>query len=319
MSGTAAEQLNDLARWKSRRVEWPTVVALVAFFSAWILLVVRHESVPAWVSVPALAALGGWFLSLQHELLHGHPFRRSAFNTAIGFGPLSLWMPYLRYKTSHINHHGSDLTDPTDDPVSFYIAPEVWQRAGNLRRMYLLAARTLLGRLVFGSARGIVVYLVSDSRAILHDRRIRNEWLAHIAATVVLCWWMFAVAHMPAWEYLLGFVYGGYAITHLRAFAEHCAVPTGTRSAVVKAGPVMSLLYLNNNLHHTHHAQPDLPWYLIPKMHVLLDSDAIAEQGAGLYRGGYAEIIRTYLFSPFCQPDHPLSAGGRPIGSRGLR
>jgi len=105
----------------------------------------------------------------------------------------------------------------------------------------------------------------------------------------------------------------------LRSFVEHCAVAEGTRSAVVKAGPVMSLLFLNNNLHHTHHAQPSTPWYQLPALHRTLDSDDLASQGAGLYRRGYVEVARRNFLRPFCQPDHPLSPGARPFGARGLR
>ena len=124
---------------------------------------------------------------------------------------------------------------------------------------------------------------------------------------------------MPVWQYLLGFVVMGQSFTLLRSFVEHCAVADGTRSAVVKAGPVMSLLYLNNNLHHTHHAQPATPWYQLPALHRTLDSDDLASQGAGLYRHGYVEVARRNFVKPFCQPDHPLSPGARPFGARGLR
>ena len=319
MSGTVTAQLTDFSTWRTRRVEWPTALLVVVFVAAWVTLVLAHGEVSVWLAVPTFSLLGAWFLSLQHELLHGHPFRRTNLNSAIGFAPLSLWMPYLRYKSLHIKHHECDLTDPADDPESFYIDPEKWLAAGTAKRLYILAMRTLLGRLVLGPFRGIFIFLRSEIRLCRRDRKIRNEWIAHIVAAAALAWLLFGVIGVPAWEYLLGFVYGGYALTQLRSFAEHCAVPTGTRSAVVKAGPVMSLLYLNNNLHHTHHAQPDLPWYLIPQMHVLLGSDAIASEGAGLYPGGYLEIVRRHLFSPFCQPDHPLMPGGRPIGSRGLR
>lgn len=319
MSGTKAAELNRFERWRAQPVEWLTVAVAVACFAGWLFVVLAHRSLSAWVSVPAFALLGGWFLSLQHELLHGHPFRRTAVNTAIGFVPLSLWMPFLRYKALHIAHHQCDLTDPANDPESFYIPPSVWQRAGRIRRLYLLAGRTLLGRMTLGVVRGILVYVTNDLRLARRDRQVRNEWLAHLAGVVALCWWLFGIVQVPVWEYVLGFVLLGYSITHVRAFAEHCAVPSGTRSAVVKAGPLMSLMYLNNNLHHTHHAQPDMPWYLLPSLHVELGSDAIAQAGAGLYPGGYVELFRRHLFSPFCQPDHPLSEGARPIGSRGWR
>jgi fatty acid desaturase len=117
--------------------------------------------------------------------------------------------------------------------------------------------------------------------------------------------------------YVFGFLLCGAACSSLRSFDEHCAVPQGTRSAVVKAGPVLSLLFLNINLHHTHHAEPDVAWYGIPALHREMGSDAIAAEGAGLYRS-YWEVLRTYFVTPFCQPDHPLSPGARPYGSRGI-
>ena len=81
---------------------------------------------------------------------------------------------------------------------------------------------------------------------------------------------------------LFGFVFGGAACSLLRSFVEHCAVTDGTRSAVVKAGPVFSLLFLNINLHHTHPALPDVAWYAIPTAHREMGSDAIAAEAAAL-------------------------------------
>jgi fatty acid desaturase len=146
-----------------------------------------------------------------------------------------------------------------------------------------------------------------------------RRWAAHIGAAVVLGWWLFVVVGVPVWEYLVGFVVMGQSFTLLRSFVEHCAVSEGTRSAVVKAGPVMSLMFLNNNLHHTHHAQPSTPWYLLPELHRSMDSDQSAAGGAGLYTHGYLEVARRNFLKPFCQPDHPLSPGARPFGARGLR
>jgi len=147
---------------------------------------------------------------------------------------------------------------------------------------------------------------------------IALPWALHIAASVALGWWLFGVVGVNPWVYVLGFSLGGSACTQLRSFVEHAAVAEGTRCAVVKASPPMALLYLNNNLHHTHHAVPDLEWYKIPAMHRALGSDALADAGAGLYSGGYLEVVRTYFLHPFCQPDHPLSPGARPYGSRGI-
>ncbi|MEO7371681.1 MAG: fatty acid desaturase, partial [Ilumatobacteraceae bacterium] len=205
------------------------------------------------------------------------------------------------------------------DPESFYLRPVDWAKAGVLRRGYILVTRTMAGRLTIGSVHSIGRYLWHEVGVVMSDRRAARRWATHLVAAIALGWWLFAIVEMPVWEYLLGFVLMGQSFTLLRSFVEHCAVAEGTRSAVVRAGPAMSLMYLNNNLHHTHHAQPSIAWYDLPELHRQLESDEQAAQGAGLYRHGYIEVARRNFLRPFCQPDHPLSPGARPFGARGLR
>jgi len=298
-------------------VEWPTVGLLLAFIAAWLAVVLGHESIPWWVAAPILVYLGGLWMSLGHELLHGHPTRWNWVNTTVGSLPLQLWLPFPRYKTWHVLHHQADLTDPIDDPESYYVQPDTWRRAGRLRRRWMLVLRTLPGRLTFGVLRGIPRFWWRELPH-LRTPAVALQWGFHLVLATAFGWWLFGVVGVSPWLYVPAFVLGGSACTQLRSFLEHCAVPEGTRSAVVKAGPVMSLLFLNNNLHHTHHALPDLAWYRIPAAHTELGSDAIAAAGAGLYTGGYLEVWRRFAFHPFCQPDHPLSPGARPYGSRGI-
>jgi fatty acid desaturase len=287
-------------------IEWPTVALLAVFFAAFLGIVLGHQHVPWPVQLAALVYLGGLWMSLGHELLHGHPTPWNWVNTSIGFIPLSFWVPFARYKTLHVKHHRADLTDPVDDPESFYVTPATWAAAGRFRRRWMMLLRTLAGRLSFGVPRGIVRYWWKD----LHEMgspRVAGAWALHLAASVAYGWWLFGVVGMNPWVYVFGFVLGGSACTGLRSFLEHNAVAEGTRSAVVKAGPVLALLFLNNNLHHTHHAEPALAWYRIPARHRELGSDALAAAGAGLYPGGYLEVARRYLFRPFGAPPHPLS------------
>ncbi|MGB8859435.1 MAG: fatty acid desaturase [Ilumatobacteraceae bacterium] len=300
-----------------RAIEWPTVALLVGFFAAWSAIVVGHGSIPWPLQVIALVYLGGLWMSLGHELLHGHPTRWNWVNTAVGFLPLAFWVPFARYKALHIKHHLSDLTDPEDDPESFYVPPPVWQHAGRWRRRYYLFLRTVPGRLTLGVPRGIVRFWRREVR-MAAGGGIVLPWTLHLLACVAFGWWLFGIVQMNPLVYIFGFCLGGSACTQLRSFVEHAAVAEGTRCAVVRAGAPMALLFLNNNLHHTHHALPDLEWYRIPAMHRRIGADALAEAGAGLYRGGYLEVVRTYFLQPFCQPDHPLSPGARPYGSRGL-
>ena len=112
------------------------------------------------------------------------------------------------------------------------------------------------------------------------------------------------ISGLDVWVYLLGAVWLGWSISLMRGFAEHRFVEGGTQSAVVRAGPVMSLLYLNNNLHLSHHARPGVPWYELPAVHRRLDADAGAAAGAGLY-ASYIDVARRFAVRPFCKPVHP--------------
>ena len=298
-------------------IEWPTVLVLLGFGLAYLAVVLFHESIPWPVQLPLFVYLGGLSLSLGHELLHGHPTPWNAVNSTIGYIPLSLWIPFGRYKRSHIKHHKSDLTDPFDDPESTYVPPEVWQAAAPLRRRWMIFLRTTPGRFTVGVPRVILRFWGRELRH-MGDREVLVPWLIHVALVIPLAWWLFGVVGVNPWVYVFGFVLGGAACSALRSFVEHCATPNGTRSAVVLGGPVVSLLFLNINLHHTHHAVPDVAWYRIPEAHRDMGSDAIAAEGAGFYRS-YFQVLRTYFFTPFCQPDHPLSQGARPYGSTGLQ
>src|SRR4029453_16225306 len=100
------------------------------------------------------------------------------------------------------------------------------------------------------------------------------------------------------WVYLLGFVYGGASLTALRSFVEHRASASAPRSAIVHANWFFSLLYLNNNLHYTHHQLPGAAWYRLPELTQALDADQAVERGAGSY-AGYGELVRGYVFRSF--------------------
>jgi fatty acid desaturase len=287
-------------------VELPTVVVIGVFAALYVVIVLNHRVIPWPLLIVAFALLGGWHMSIQHELVHGHPTPWRALNLAVGFLPLSMWLPFVRYSDSHLEHHITDLTHPERDPESFYLMPDDWRGRGPIGRAYVLVLRTLAGRLTLGALRGIVRYLIAEAMTCTRNRRVLAIWSTHAVATAVLCWWLFLVVGVFAPVYLIGFSIGGYSLTLLRSYAEHCAVESGTQSAVINASPPMALLYLNNNLHHTHHERPGVAWYELPAVHRQMGSDEIAALGAGLYRGGYTEVARRNMFRPFERPDHPF-------------
>jgi fatty acid desaturase len=295
-------------------VEWPTLWVAAAIWLGLVLVIGTHRLVPWWVTVPLLMYLAGWYAGLQHEVAHGHPTPWAAVNVALAGAPLGLVYPYARFRDLHLAHHHDPvrLTEPGIDTESRYCRPEVWDRAGRCRRLLLRADRTLAGWLTVGVVRGSVRYLVDDVRLALRDRRVGAVWVRHLVAGAAVVFVVSGVAGLPPAQLVVGLVYGRVVFTGLRTFAEHRWVPDGTRTAVVHAGRLMSLLFLNNNLHYTHHARPGAPWYRLPSLHRELGADALAAAGAGLYPGGYLEQWRRFGLRSFCQPVHP-AAGYPPM------
>src|SRR5262245_28838530 len=139
------------ARRKRVQVEVPTLLLIVATYSGWLALTYAYGHWPLWIVAPAAVAVLTLHSSLQHEILHGHPTRWRALNRLLAIVPLSLWLPYDRYRHDHLIHHVNDrLTDPLDDPESYYWTPEDWARMGPLNRALLKAQQTLAGRFVIG-------------------------------------------------------------------------------------------------------------------------------------------------------------------------
>ena len=292
-------------------VEWRTVAVAVAVHGLWLAAVALHASTPWPLTVVALAVATAWHGSLQHETIHGHPFRSRRLNSLVGSLPISVRLPYHVYRRYHLAHHDcADLTDPTDDSESFYVSAESWETMGRMRRAVVLAHHTLLGRMVLGPPREMARVLAHQAREVRRgDRELARWWSVHAVAAAALCAFVVAVMGIPLWQYLLGAVYLGHSLTLLRSYCEHRWVQGATRSAMVRSGPVFGLLFLNNNLHHAHHAEPGVPWYKLPARVAATGADGQAAAGAGLY-GGYLDVARRYLVRPYDHPVHPSQRAG---------
>ena len=282
---------------RSSRIEWPTVGVAAAIVGGFGSVLVWHDRLPIAATLVALAVLGGWYNSLQHEVIHGHPTPWRRVNSALVIVPLGLVVPFAEYRDIHLAHHREpELTDPARDPESFYVSAETWRRSSAPRRAVLHIMSTLAGRLVLGP----FVYAVRHWRYSLRQSDTRTavgRVVGHVAGVIAVLL-VVRASGLPIWVYVAGVSWGGGALSLLRSFAEHRNVDQGTRSAVVSSGRFFGLLYLNNNLHHTHHTQPWVPWFELPAAHSALDGDRAAAAGAGLYRG-YGEVVRRYLLVPF--------------------
>ena len=301
-SVSAAESTH--ARYTAAAVELPTLGLLVANDGVIAALVVAHRSIPLPLLVVAFAVCGAMHMSLQHEALHGHPTPYQWLNELLVTVPSFVWLSFPAYRDSHRLHHRVELTHPQADPETFYVDQQTWDRSSRLWRAVLVANRTLLGRMlmwpVVAMARGIWSLL----RAAGRTWRGLLALAGHALATWATLWLVTVAGGVPWWVFAVGFIYGGLSLTYLRSFAEHLAVADGVPSAMVRTNWFWSTLFLNNNLHHAHHAAPNVAWYRLPQTAEILHSDQRAAAGAGLYLG-YIEVARRHLVHPFSQPVHP--------------
>ncbi|MBL8700888.1 MAG: fatty acid desaturase [Alphaproteobacteria bacterium] len=289
-------------------LEWPTLLLALALLAGFLALTWFHATMPWWLFVALGAVLASWYGSLQHELIHGHPTRRAGLNAALGFAPLALWLPYPRYRDTHLVHHRDErLTDPIDDPESRYCTPQAWAALGPLGRSIVATQGTLLGRLTLGPAWAIGGFLLAELRAVRDgDAALARVWLGHALALAPLLVWIFAVCGVPAWLYLLAFVQAGTALSLIRSFAEHRARPEiAHRTAIVENSRVLGPLFLFNNLHVAHHRWPHLPWYRLPAAY-RAHRDALVAENGGLVYNGYGELFRRFLLRSHDRVVHPL-------------
>ncbi len=286
----------------------PTWLIAAIIYSGWFLLTWHYHALPWWLVLPAGAGLLAWHGSLQHEAVHGQLAPGRAWNDLMAWPPLGLWLPFPIYRHTHRAHHDFEiLTEPWRDPESFYLDRATWSRLPRPVQMALLVHNTLVGRLLLGPFLVIGQFLWAEARALASgDRAHLPIWLAHSLAVALLLAWVIGLCGIPLWAYLVLFVLPGTSLTLVRSFAEHKAAYTPyERTAVVEAGPVLSLLYLNNNLHFAHHKRPDLPWHALPGYYRAHRRELLEENGGLLYRGGYREVFRRFFLRPVDSPAHP--------------
>lgn len=295
-----------------RRLEWPTWVVLIGCHALWAISLLFWDALGVLVAIPAAIAVA-LHSSLQHEVLHGHPTRSGLVNEALVFLPVGLAIPYRRFRDLHLKHHNDErLTDPYDDPESFYLPPDAWGRFRAIPRALFTVNATFAGRLVIGPALALYGFWRGDLKLILAgDRRVQGGW-ARFAAGLVpvlgILWW----AGVPLWQYVLLAAYPGLSLIMVRSFIEHRAAREAThRSAIVEAGLFWRLLFLNNNYHSVHHQRPSVPWYRLGEIW-RAERDRVLERNGGYYVHGYGEVARRWGLRQREPVVHPDLFFGRP-------
>lgn len=281
-------------RVSSRNAEWRTWLAIAVCYAGWFTVTASGE-VLGYLMYPLAAVLATFHSSLQHEALHGHPTRSANMNEALVFLPLSVAYPYRRFRSLHLQHHNNaHLTDPYDDPETWYVAERDYAQMSGVLRACLKINATLLGRLLLGPCLAVYGFLRAEMRLMLAGHReLARAWLHHVLGLALLFGWL-SFMGVPILSYLLLVAYPALSLLMIRTYIEHRAeTDPGHRSVIVDAEWPLALLFLNNNLHALHHDRPNLPWYRLPAAYRQERTKILA--GNGTYHfDGYRSVFRKY-------------------------
>jgi fatty acid desaturase/1-acyl-sn-glycerol-3-phosphate acyltransferase len=265
------------------RPGWNTV--LLFYPCLWIaaaLAVQRATSWPTWLGCEILIGIAIHALAtLMHEGIHGTLFRRPRLDRWTGFllGAPALFS-FTAYKVAHLAHHQHTRTirDPDDflnvsgnrrvRSIVFY----AWLAVG----MFAYLLHVPLGAWRLGSARQrkdiLVEYLL----------------LAALAGTAIaLCGWLGRLdVLLYSWilPLTVAVIFG-----NVRSWAEHALTQPGhplSHTRTVTSNRLVSFLMCNLNYHLEHHLFPGIPWYNLPRVHILLADE---------YRRAEAFVHRSYI------------------------
>lgn len=297
-----------LARGWLWRSELPTWLLMGVIYGGWFTTVTYHTTLGLFASTTLLIFFTTWYMSFQHELIHGHPTRWPRVNQLFGLLPLAVWYPFGLYRDSHLAHHRNQLlTVPGEDPETYYFSAERWQRFSEWQQHVIHLRNTFPGRLLLAPLLDIFGVLAGMATSFRQgDRRAIAMWLVHFSLLGLMCAWLAQKEFSVLW-YLLAVSYPALAVTKVRSFLEHRAADDPlARSAITETSLLWRLLFLNLNYHSVHHDLPGVPWYGLRKVW-LRDKVRYATRNQGFVVKGYREWWHNYRFRPVDVTVHPAS------------
>lgn len=291
------------------RIEWPTVALIATVYAAWFLLCAYGDALPQllWVLLAGLVTALYW--SIVHEAVHGHPTNNKWVNHALVWLPIGWVYAYGRFRDGHLEHHETGaLTDPFDDPETWYLAQRDWKVATPVVRALLIFNNTLFGRMLIGPMIVLWRMVRDDAAAALgggtKGRAVARAWALHLPPLVILALLVAAVTDVRFWQFCLA-AYLGVALILVRTFLEHQAAEDfGERTVIIEDRGLFAFLFLFNNLHLVHHTRPGLAWYLLPRFYKAHRAQFI-ERNNGYVYPSYWAVFARHFFKPKEPVPHP--------------
>lgn len=288
------------------RIEWPTVGLLALCYVGWGASGLLLYPVAPLLALAAMAVLSALHSSLQHEALHGHPTRDPRVNEVLVSLPLCVFYPYRRFRQMHLQHHRDErLTDPYDDPESWYRDGDAYVSLAAPLKWLLEVNNTLAGRVVIGPALMIFGFYRDEfSRFRRGERGVRKAWLHHAGGLAALALTLEAIG-IPLAAYL-AVAYAGLSLIAIRTYCEHRwhDRPEG-RTLIVERGGLLGALFLNNHLHLVHHKRPRAAWYELPALY-RSECQIWHRMNDGYVAASYWTIVRAFAFRRKETVVHPV-------------
>jgi fatty acid desaturase len=289
-----------------KAIEWRTVLLWLVCWGLWLVGLFVLPMVSMLLAGVVLTLVLVLQSSLSHEALHGHPFASSRVNDCLAMVSLGLFVPYIRFRDTHLAHHIDErLTDPYDDPETNFYDPAIWASMGSWQQWVLQLNNTVLGRMLIGPLISQVVFMRSDWREMRNgDYTILLAWMIHLLGSVLVVA-IVATSPVPIWIYLV-YCYFALSVLKIRTFLEHRAHQYSTARTVIidDKGP-LAFLFLNNNLHAVHHLHPQVAWYNLPRLY-RDNVESYDRFNEGYNYRSYAHVIARFLVKAKDPVPHPL-------------
>jgi fatty acid desaturase len=288
------------------RIEWPTLALLATCYGLWIsagYLLYPTFPIASLLLIGLAIALHS---SLQHEVLHGHPTRNSRLNEALVFLPIGIFYPYRSYKRTHLQHHADErLTDPFDDPESYYRSMGDWQKMPSFLKILLAWNNTFIGRLVIGPPLMVVGFTIAELYKIARrDRRVTYAWILHLAGLIPTMLIISQLFGIPVWLYISVSAYLGVSIIAIRSYCEHQWSEDPDGRTIIVENSILAPLFLYNNLHFVHHKMPTAAWYKLPALYSARRLEWQQMNDGYVFRN-YFEVFRAFALKAKEPVAHP--------------
>lgn len=287
------------------RIEWLTLILIIFCYLLWLIVGFWLYPISPILTLCIMALLAALHSSLTHEALHGHPTKNNIVNEVLVCLPLSLIYPYRRYRHTHLLHHRNTfLTDPFEDPESYYLAWWQFKPMPYPVKLLLRVNNSMAGRLILGPFLSALAFMLSDiSKISKPSSLILLGWILHLPTCAIVLYCLYLMG-IPFWLYLLGVCWPALSLMSLRSFAEHRwhETPEG-RTIIVEHSP-LSWLFLHNNLHLVHHYHPKEPWYKLPALYKNNREKWLKRNDGYVYKN-YLELWKAYAFKPKEPVIHP--------------